>query len=812
MTVAEQLRGSPAGGTCYVDLVPVTDAPMLGAALAGALGFGEQPGRSPADTVVARLADSELLLVLDNCEHLLEGVSALVERLLTDCPGLVVLATSRARMRVPFEFVFPVSGMSLGAGGGSGAARTSDATVLFLERAAMTGWVPARPGDQDQVAAVCRRLEGVALAIELAAARVATLGIDGLAEGLDDQLGLLTGGSRVDQRHRSVRSALDWSLGLLSQQEQATMRRVSVFAAPFGVTAAVEVAGFTPLAALTVPRALATLVEHHLLVPVDRGSGGRYRMLEVIRQYGTELMDRGGERDVVRARHLRWCLDTATRLLDHGDDASFDDVADDLRAALALAAGRPEARDEAHWLAGSLAQLVYARGGLSEAQERYEEAARLASDPAGAAHALHLAAAVAWGRHAGNDALRLYRASAEAATRAGRPVRAALELAKAAQLITNAPGIMSELPDRDQLHALLGRARALAVGDVHLEAAVLTVTTATDESDPAYEALAGRAVELAHRVGDARLESHALDQLTAVHLLGGEYERAVTTIRRRLELLEPLADDVEMAWEYSDSLHMAPMVFLAAGDLPTARRHARRRSELPFLRGSDHLAVEWLLTTAAIAGEFDEVDRFAKRFQQGWVEAGRPPLGGIAFAPAAAAMAYGICGDDAARSQWLEIATEMHRVVTPFRRRQTIYRPAFDAMVALHRGDVSEALEHLAGEPESFKPWHDAAWRPWYTAVWAETAVLAALPDRAGRLDRARFLARSNPIASAMVERAVALDTGDDDALVRIAADLHAAGCPYQRARTLALAGGTVGRTGTRLLAALGAAPMVVPG
>ena len=161
-------------------------------------------------------------------------------------------------------------------------------------------------------------------------------------------------------------------------------------------------------------------------------------------------------------------------------------------------------------------ELSYARGKLSEAQERFEEAAALAADPAEAAEALHLAAAVAWGRHAGNEAMRLFRAAAEAARRAGDPRRAALELASAAELITNAPGIMSELAPPGEERALLAEARVLAAGDVHVEAAVLTVTTPADEFDPAYADLAERAVELAHRVGDIRLESHALDQLTAV--------------------------------------------------------------------------------------------------------------------------------------------------------------------------------------------------------------------------------------------------------------------------------------------------------
>ena len=811
VAVAEDVRSSHAGGARYVDLVPVTDPAMVGAALAGAFGFGEQPGRSPADTVVAKLAGADLLLVLDNCEHLLEGVSALVERLLAACPRVVVLATSRARLRVPFEFVFPVPGMSLEGDAGSDPDQ-SDATALFRERASMTGWTSPYPDDLRRITTVCRQLDGMALAIELAAARVATMGLGGLGRGLADPLGLLTGGSRMDQRHRSLRAVLDWSLGLLSTDEQTAIRRASVFASPFTAAAAADVAGFAPLTTTAVSHALASLAEHNLVVVVDGPSGTRYRMLEPIRQYGAELMDLAGEQDDVPARHLRWCLETATRLLStEATTEGFDDVADELRAALRWSAGRQAWHADAHQLAVRLAELTYARGKLSEAQERYEEAAALASDPAEAAQALHLGAAVAWGRHAGNEAIRLYRAAGDAARRAGDPRRAAVELAAAAEVITNAPGVMSELLPPGEEWALLAEARVLAGGDPQVEAAMLIVPSVVDERDPAYAELAERAVQLAHRVGDARLESRALDQLTAVHLMCGELDEAVGTVRRRLDLLAPRANDVEMAWEYSDTLHMAPMVYLAAGDLEAARRHAQQRSELPFFREADHLAVEWLLTVAALSGDFDEADALAQRFRRGWTEAGSPTLGGIAFAPAAAAMAYGIRGDDEARLEWLQIFTEMHRVVKPARGRHTIYSPAFEGLVALHRGEIGVALRQVAGEPESFKPWHDAAWRPWYTAVWAEAGVLAGLRDRRARLDRARFVVRENPVAAAVVERAAALDVGDHETLLTVAAALDAAGCPYQRARTLVLAGGDVRPEGRELLAALGAAPMAEP-
>jgi predicted ATPase/DNA-binding CsgD family transcriptional regulator len=806
LAVATDVVGDYANGVQYVDLVPVTDDAMVGATVASAFGFGEQPGRSPTDTVIAKLATAEALVVLDNCEHLLDGVTTFVERLLTGCPGVTVLATSRVRLAVPYESVFPVPGLSLEAGDEQG-----DAVNLFVERAAMAGWTSPYPRDRDRIARICDELDGIALSIELAAARAGTLGVDGLEAGLSDQLGLLAGGTRLDDRHQSARSALDWSFGLLDKTDRAVLRRASVFAAPFTAAAAAQVTGFAPLLPGQVARSLGRLSDHSLLVAIGGPGGTRYRMLETIRQYGDERIEEAGELDDLHGRHLHWCLATAAGLeADGQSSAAFDEVADDLRAGLGWAAGQLAHRADARDLALRLARLAYARGKPSEAQERFEEAAELASDPAEAAEALHLCAAVAWGRHLGNDAMLHYRAAAEAARRAGDRRRAALELMSAAELITNAPGVMSELPPRGEEKALLAEARILAIGDVHVEAAVLTVTTPEDEIDPTYDDMAERAVELAHRVGDIRLESHALDQVTAVRLFSGEYEAAVATVRRRLELVAPRADDVELAWEASDVLHMAPMVSLAVGDLEAARRYAQQRSQLPFFREADHLAVEWLLTTAAIAGDFDEAVTLAQRFRQGWIEAGRPTIGGVAFAPAAAAMVHGIRGDDQAEREWEDIRAEMARVVDPIRGRQTIYRPAFAGIAALHRGEITDALSHVAANPESFKPWHDSAWRPWYAAVWAEAGVFAGLPDRRDRLDRARFVVRSNSIASALVDRAAAVDAGDTEGLLAAADVLATAGCRYQYARTLVLAGGDTRAEGESILAAIGATPMAV--
>ena len=211
-----------------------------------------------------------------------------------------MLVTSRARLLVPFEWVFPVPGLSIAAGDGG----PGDAVELFLTRAAAAGSALTE-ADAGRVAAICRGLDGVALAIELTAARVPSLGLDGIEAGLADRMNLLAGGPRADDRHRSLRSALDWSYALLDEADRAVLRRISVFAAPFTATAAqAMLAGWPPAADGAIPAALARLADQSLLVAAADPAGTRYRALETVRQYGAAQLDAAGEADQASARHL----------------------------------------------------------------------------------------------------------------------------------------------------------------------------------------------------------------------------------------------------------------------------------------------------------------------------------------------------------------------------------------------------------------------------------------------------------------------------------------------------------------------------
>ena len=653
-------------GAWYVDLVPVTDPAMVAPAIAAALGLGERQGRSSEDSVLGWLASRQALLVLDNCEHLLDGMPALVERLLAGSPRLTVLLTSRARLLVPFEWVFPVPGLSLDADGGPG-----DAVELFAIRAAAAG-SPVAAGDMDRVAAVCRGLDGMALAIELTAARFPSLGLDGIESGLADRMNLLAGGRRADDRHRSLRSALDWSYALLAPEDQAVLRRISVFAAPFTAAAAAEVvsAGWPPAGDQAgdgdTAAALARLADRSLLIATADGPGTRYRALETVRQYGAGRLEDEGEAVQAASRHLGWCLDAAdalgrTAADDRAWRTAFDQVADELRAALRWAAGQGAAdqgRPEAYRLAIALAGLTFARGLPGESQLRYEQAAELAADAGQAATALRWAAGAAKARHVGDDAFRLHQAAAEAAIRAGNRAEAATDLAEAAEMIGRTPGLMATAPAAGQAQALLTQGWALARADrtVAAEARLLAAEAfSRDEIDPVTAELTERAITLARWAGDPLTESAALDELSAVQLARGEFGAALASSMRRLEILDSLPMTARYSLEHADSLYMSTECAIAAGDLRAARGLAERIRNLPFQREEGHLATARLIVVAALAGDWDEALELSGRFREGWERAGRPRAGNLSRGAYAAATVHGLRGDAEARAAWLDV-------------------------------------------------------------------------------------------------------------------------------------------------------------
>jgi predicted ATPase/class 3 adenylate cyclase/DNA-binding CsgD family transcriptional regulator len=305
--VAGQLAGEFSGGTWYVDLAPITDPALVPTTAARALGLPDQPGRSTMDTLTRFIADRQMLVVLDNCEHLLDACAALMVALLEACPGLTLLATSREPIGVAGEVSWRVPSLSL----------AGEAVELFTDRARH-----ARPDfeiSDDNAATVteiCRRLDGLPLAIELAAARVRALSLTEILDSLHDRFRLLTGGARTAvRRQQTLRASVDWSHALLTEPERVLFRRLAAFLGGFDLEAAQTVAGGAEVQRYQVLDQLTLLVDKSLVVAENIRGRTRYRLLETVRQYALEKLGESGEADAVRGRHRDYYT-TMVALLD----------------------------------------------------------------------------------------------------------------------------------------------------------------------------------------------------------------------------------------------------------------------------------------------------------------------------------------------------------------------------------------------------------------------------------------------------------------------------------------------------------------
>jgi predicted ATPase/DNA-binding SARP family transcriptional activator len=291
---ARTLLGDLPDGVWLVELAAVEDdlasATLSGLGLRDAL-LGDASNVEPADRLVAALRDRETLLVLDNCEHVIEAAAALAHRLLGECPRLRILATSREPLGITGEALWPVEPLAL-----------ADAVQLLADRAAVVR--KDFVADTETVERVCRALDGMPLAIELAAARLRTMSVDQLADRLDDRFRLLTGGSRTAlPRHRTLRAMVDWSWELLSDAERMVLRRLSVFAGGASLEAAERVCAGDLVAEYEVLELLTSLTEKSLLVASAEGAP-RYRMLGTIKEYGAQRLAEAGESELARQAHL----------------------------------------------------------------------------------------------------------------------------------------------------------------------------------------------------------------------------------------------------------------------------------------------------------------------------------------------------------------------------------------------------------------------------------------------------------------------------------------------------------------------------
>lgn len=780
--VVEAFAATRRDGGRFVDLVHVNDPAMVLSAVATAAGVAAPLGGSLADALAASLADSDAVLLLDNCEHVVDAVRDCVSRLLAACPKLAIVATSRLPLRAPFEWLFPVPGLSMDETGG-------DAIALFAERARAAG--VQTPLDPRRVGALCASLDGMALAIELAAARCRALGLDGLIAGLDRGLRLLSGGDGQEHRHRSLRDAIGWSYQLLSTSDREVFDAISVFASWFDVDAALAIVGGTAQR-FDVADALARLAEHSLLL-VAPGEPTRYRALETLRQFGAEQLDQLGVRDAVADRHRRWCLAALEALAAQDRDDAWcerlDRVAADVRAALAWAADHPGAQGAA-LLAERMAEHLFLRGRPHESQRCYEQAVALADTAVERARLLRRAAGAAAARLVGEETLRLLDEAAAAALAAGDGSAAAEDLAWTAIYLRYAPGIIAEVHEASESEQRLERARSYAA-DAAAEATIAVAhACGLVDDDPRSTELVARALTLARQAGRPLVESVAYDRRCVYHVGRSELASAIEACHLRGSLLDRVALDASSAFQFNDHLLMTSGVHLAAGHLREAAYYADRLADLDCYRDYPHPALARRIKVDAMAGDFDAAVARGERFLAAWERAGRPVSSTMNVSAYAMAMVHGLLGDDAKRAAWIEVAM----LLTPEPRRSIVFARAWamvpDALLALDRGDTDTALVRLNADIDDPTVWDifvSCMWRPWYAALWAEAAVLAGHPDAATRLKRAAIATRENEIAATIVKRAADLLRGKREALRSHALTFARLGCDYQRRRTEAL-------------------------
>jgi predicted ATPase/class 3 adenylate cyclase/DNA-binding CsgD family transcriptional regulator len=382
--VAAQVADEFGDGIAYVDLAPITHRDLVSVAAARALGLPDQPGRSATETLVRFVGDRRLLIVLDNCEHLLDPCATLIDTLLAQCPALTILATSREPIGVGSEATWRIPSLSL----------DRESIDLFADRARKVR--PDFGVTDDNTAAVteiCRRLDGMPLAIELAAARMRALSVDEIVDSLHDRFRLLTGGARTAvRRQQTLRASVDWSHALLTEPERVLFRRLAAFMGGFDLDAAEAVGGGGNVERYQVLDELTLLVDKSLVVAESASGPTRYRMLETVRQYALEKLGESGEADAVRTRHRDYYLSLAIAL-DKPERANHErrldqteHEIDNLRAAFAWSrenAGIAQALT----LASSLQPLWLARGHIREGLA-WLEAAIADAPPAERARAL----------------------------------------------------------------------------------------------------------------------------------------------------------------------------------------------------------------------------------------------------------------------------------------------------------------------------------------------------------------------------------------------------------------------------------------
>jgi non-specific serine/threonine protein kinase len=560
-------------GVWFADLSSLSEAALVPNSILTAIGGRESSDQTPVESLLRLLRGRRLLLVLDNCEHLIESCAELVEMFLAASPELRVLATSREALRVPGEVAWRVPSLSTPAPGHVEAARLAEyeAVRLLVDRIRqMDPDLELTGANAAAFSAICNRLDGIPLALELAAARAAAMSLQDIATGLDDRFHLLTSGRRTAmKRHRTLRAAIDWSHDLLSAAEQTLFRRLAVFSGGWTREAAEVVCDGERLARTDILGILLRLVDQSLVNVQVEGGRTRYRFLETVRAYAAERLQATGELAQLQSRHREWCLVFAER------------------AAQGLAGP-----DQVTWYRQLSLEDDNIRTALDDCGE----------DPGSAVIQLRLTAAMGqfwWPRKAGEGRRRL----AEALNRA----HAEPSSARSAALIWQAMFELyygDPLLGQEQAHAALVDARAIGDGILAMRA-LRALVNASDDGDVTQRiALLEESLAIARASGAKGFEAFSLARLAEVAMDAGDLQRA----RAMLDVADGLAREVGDVFVWANPLTVLGWLAVLEGRLDDAESHFRLLVELGTGWGGYHtpIGLVGLGRVSVLRGDFEQ--------------------------------------------------------------------------------------------------------------------------------------------------------------------------------------------------------------
>lgn len=602
--LAAEIAGEFGGGVWLVDLAPITDPGLVPVAVIRALGLPDQPGRSTMDTLLRFVGDRRMLLVLDNCEHLLDACAALIIDLQGGCPAVTLLATSREPIGVAGEVSWRVPSLSL----------ADEAIELFTDRARKVRPDFRLADDNTATAAeICRRLDGVPLAIELAAARVRVLSPTEIRDSLHDRFRLLTGGARTAvRRQQTLRASVDWSHALLTEPERVLFARLAVFMGGFDLRAAQAVAGGGDVETYQVLDLLTLLVDKSLVVAESTSGRTRYRLLETVRQYALEKLGESGQGDTVRDHHRGYYTEMAA-LLDiparTGHEQRLEQAEteiDNLRAGFAWSRENSDI-DLALQLASSLQPLWLARGRIGEGLAWFDAALTdQDADPAAVAPAVR---ARALADHAVLDAYVGATASLEQAQEALAIARELDDPALLARALTACGGIAvfgAEVARPDFAEAI-GLARS--IGDKWRLSQILywQAMGAFMAGDPiGMRAVAEEGRDLADAIGDGFVARGCRFCLGLAQGMAGDPAGAVAQLRE----VAAEADRAHDVIGKTSALCMQALPLAWLGELSGARAAANAASEAAAELGGFYpgLACVTLAVATLAAGDVRAAD------------------------------------------------------------------------------------------------------------------------------------------------------------------------------------------------------------